>query len=262
MLYFNYPFTPCKLYPPMKIKKLLLFTLALICGSVFAAEPLRVVGDEWPPYVDESLPGAGLSVEIVTEVLKQAGYETRFSLEDLSRAIAGARIGVYDVVSNIWYSEEATADLDFTDAYLFNEMSFIKRKADVIEFAFLSDLRGLVIGVVKDYPYPREFVMARDIVKIPVPTMLPALNALVAGQLNLVLGDKRDIDFLLAKFMPQDAKTLEYLPQCFPKNDLFAAVSKANPNHARIIQDFNTTLKRMKTDGSYQFIIDKHSAEL
>jgi polar amino acid transport system substrate-binding protein len=245
----------------MKTKNFLLLALTLICQPVFATEPLRVVGDEWPPYVDESLPGNGLSVEIVTEVLKKAGYETRFLLEDLTRAIAGARIGVYDVVSNIWYSEEAASDLDFTAPYLSNEMCFIKRKGVDIEFASLSDLRGTVIGVVKDYPYPREFVMARDIIKIPVPTMLPALNALAAGQLNLVLGDRRDIDFLLAKFMPQDAKTLEYLPPCFPKNDLFAAVSKANPNHARIIQDFNTTLQRMKADGSYQFIIDKHSAE-
>lgn len=261
MLYFRNPFTPDKLRTPMKTNRLLFLVLTLICRPILAMEPLRVVGDEWPPYVDESLPGSGLSVEIVTEALKRAGYETRFSLEDLSRAIAGARIGVYDVVSNIWYTEEATTDLDFTDPYLSNEMCFIKRKGVDIEFAFLSDLRGMAIGVVKDYPYPREFVMARDILKIPVPTMMPALNALAAGQLNLVLGDKRDIDFLLAKFMPQDAKTLEYLPQCFPKTDLFAAVSKANPNHAKIIQDFNTALKRMKTDGSYQFIVDKHSAE-
>ncbi|QFY41673.1 transporter substrate-binding domain-containing protein [Candidatus Methylospira mobilis] len=261
MLYFNRLFTSSRLCATMKIKMLLLFTLALICGPVFAVEPLRIVGDEWPPYVDESLPGNGLSVEIVTEALKKSGYATHFALEDLSRAIAGARIGVYDVVSNIWYSEDAATDLDFTDPYLSNEMCFIKRKGVDIEYAFLSDLRGMVVGVVKDYPYPREFVMAGDIIKIPVPTMLPALNALAAGQINLVLGDRRDIDFLLAKFMPQEAKTLEYMPPCFPKNDLFAAVSKTNPNHAKITQDFNAALKRMKTDGSYQFILDKHSLE-
>ncbi|QFY44584.1 amino acid ABC transporter substrate-binding protein [Candidatus Methylospira mobilis] len=108
-------------------------------------------------------------------------------------------------------------------------------------------------------PSPLEFIAVKEVIKVPLANMLPTLNALAVG-LNLVLGDKRDIN-LLAKFMPNEAKALEFLPQCFLKIDLFAGISKTNPDHAKFVQDFNLALARMKRDGSYQTIMDKHISD-
>jgi len=243
----------------MNIAQLVLLMLTLTCSPVFAGQPLSVVGSEWPPYVDEHRPDGGLSIDLVRRVLDQAGYHSLFMLEnDTSRALAGARFGVYDIISNIRRSEELARDVDVTDAVLSNEPCFIKRKSSDIAYALMRELNGKKVGVINNMPYPPEFIAAGEVVKVSLPDLAAALNALAAGELDLVLGDKREIEYILFKYMPNDIKALDFLPQCFQKTDLYAGISRINPEHAKILQDFNLALARMKQNGSYQAIIDKH----
>ncbi|WNV05977.1 hypothetical protein RP726_06065 [Candidatus Methylospira mobilis] len=85
----------------------------------------------------------GLSIDLVRRVLDQAGCYSLFILEnDTSRAVAGTRCGVDDIISNVRPTDDLARDADFTDAVLSNEPCFIKRKPSGITYALLRDLNG------------------------------------------------------------------------------------------------------------------------
>jgi polar amino acid transport system substrate-binding protein len=241
-----------------KISQVTFFVILLLAAYAVRAEQLRMVADHWPPYVDESLPGRGLAIDLVTTAFSRAGYDPRLTTESWSRALEGARIGVYDVVANIWYTDDRARDLDYSEPYLVNDIRLMKRKGSNIRYDRLDDLKGLLIGVVKDYAYPKDFASASQLIKISNDAILPALGELVKGQYDLVVGDKHVIDFTLGKFLPNDSENLEFLPKSVGQNKLYIAVSKANPQHKKIVQDFNRALRAMKKDGTYQRILNSH----
>lgn len=222
------------------------------------AETLSLVADEWPPYVDQSLPNNGLAMDLVTAAFARAGYGTQFSLQDWDHALEGARIGVYDVVATVWKTQDRARDLDFSEPYFVNDIRFIKRQSNPASYDKLDDLQGLLVGVIKDYAYPPEFAKYHNVVKIVHPALLPALNGLVQGRYDLVIGDKHVIAYTLRQFLSSESKGLVYLDKSVGQSPLYIAVSKANPKHSKIVEDFNQALRDMKKDGTYQSILDAH----
>jgi polar amino acid transport system substrate-binding protein len=238
------------------------FSLLFVCLLPLAslrAETLRIVAEHWPPYVDEAAPQQGLAIDIITTALMRAQYDYRIDYQPWPRALEGGKIGVYDLIANIWYSDERAVDLDYSEPYLINDMRFVKRKDSSIKFKKLKDLDGLTIGTVKDYAYPKEFAAANNFIKVSSPELLPSLNGLVKGESDLVIGDLNAINYVLMKFLPVESKKLEILPKSVGLSRLYVAASKSNPNHAKIIADFNEALRSMQKDGTYQSIIDAHT---
>jgi len=235
----------------------LLLALLIPIASV-KAETLRIVAEHWPPYVDESAPQQGLAIDLITTALVRAQYDYKIDYEPWPRALEGGKIGVYDLIANIWYSDERARDLDYSDPYLINDMRLIKRKDSPIKFKTLADLSGLVVGVVKDYAYPKEFAAAQNFAKVSNSELLPAIGELAQGQYDLVVGDLNAINYVLLKFLPIESEHLEILPQSVGFSKLYVAVSKANHKHAEIIKAFNEALRSMQQDGTYQTIIESH----
>ncbi|MDD2769410.1 MAG: transporter substrate-binding domain-containing protein [Methylococcus sp.] len=242
-----------------KLLKLSLAAALFFTALAARAEQLSVVADEWPPYVDPTAPGGGLAIDLVTAVFSRAGYTTKLMVDDWTRDLEGANIGVYDVVANIWYTDERAQYLDYSDAYLVNDVRFVKRKWTDIEFEDYSDIRGLRIGMVKNYGYPSGFLRAGGLMKIANDSLVDALTELVEGQCDLVIDDKHVLEYTAKRYLPASENRLEFLPRPVGLEQLHIAVSKANPNHAKIVDDFNRTLKAMKNDGTYGRILDAHN---
>ena len=51
---------------------------ALLLDASVMAEHLRLTGDAWPPFSDQSLPNNGLAVELVSSALQRAGHSTEY----------------------------------------------------------------------------------------------------------------------------------------------------------------------------------------
>ncbi|MFZ4699295.1 MAG: substrate-binding periplasmic protein [Candidatus Methylumidiphilus sp.] len=238
--------------------KLSLIVVLLLQTASLKAETVRIVAEQWPPYVDQSAPQQGLAIDLITTALMRARYDYKIDYQPWPRALEGGKIGVYDMIANIWYSDERARDLHYSEPYLINDMRLIKRKGSPVKFKKIADLNNLMVGVVKDYAYPKEFADANNFTKISNPELLPAIGELVKGQYDLVIGDLNAINYVLLKFLPAESKNLEILPKSVGLSKLYVAVSKVNPKHQAIIKDFNEALRSMKQDGTYQSIIESH----
>ncbi len=65
-----------------------LFGLMLLLASAsLPAEVLRLAGNIWPPYTDKSLPGEGLSVELIRTALERGGYRVEYIEVPWERAL-------------------------------------------------------------------------------------------------------------------------------------------------------------------------------
>ncbi len=233
------------------------FLLLLLFSPIASA--LNIVVKEEPPYAGKTLPGNGLSMEIVQKALQMAGYKTELVFETWPRAYEGASIGIYDVVGSIWYTEKRTHDFAFSEPYLLHEIKFIKRKsAQDIKFTRLDDLDGLIIGTLKGYAYQDAFLQSRQFIRLQQNYLLQNLLLLTQGKIDLALGDVRKIDYELQQYMKGSIKDLEILPTALIIRGAHIAVSKDNPKHEEIIAGFNRALAMMKADGSYQEIFSRH----
>lgn len=242
----------------MGCKKIILVLCILLQPYSVCAKDLKLIANIWSPYVSDQMPNNGLAIDIVTTAFSKAGYKPTFKLDSWPRALEGGKLGIYDVVAAIWYTEERARDLEFSKPYLVNEIKFIKRKNQNIEFNRIEDLRGLVIGVVKDYAYDERFISHNDIIKIPQNHVVQNLLSLVKGDIDLTLGDQRTILYELNQYMQGSIEQLEFLPKPLAERGLRIAASKENPKHRAIVADFNRLLENMKSDGSYKKIFSRH----
>lgn len=243
----------------MKTSLLSLITIIfLLCFSSLTSA-LSIVAKEESPYIGSELPAQGLSIEIIKTALERTGYKTNVTFETWPRTYEGALIGIYDVIGSIWQTEKRKKDFIFSDAYLFHEIKFIKRKADVnISFNNLNDLQGLIVGTLKSYAYREDFINSKNIIKLPQNHLIQNLLFLTQNRIDMTLGDIRKVRFEINKYMKSSMKKLEFLPKALVTKGVHIAVSKSNPRHAEIITNFNKALESMKSDGTYDAILKKH----
>jgi len=73
--------------------------MLLLASASLPAEVLRLAGNVWPPYTDRSLPGEGLSVELIRTALGRGGYQVEYIEVPWERALLGLRNGSYDMIN-------------------------------------------------------------------------------------------------------------------------------------------------------------------
>lgn len=244
----------------------LVLILVLLSSVTANADPdsntLSLVGSNWPPFIDEQQPGMGVATDLVTAILKRAGYETSPVIESWPRSLEGVGIGVYDAVIGAWQTQVREKYFVFSEPYLFNEIKFIKRREDPFTFVDMNSLVGKRIGIVKGYAYGDKFKRSRVFDRVVSDEVLQNLAHLNRGSIDLTLADQWVLRYLLANYMPNFIASSVILDPPLTRRGLHLAISRANPKHEQIRKDFNNALKAMKADGSYEQIIEKHRKNL
>ncbi len=238
---------------------------ALVLYAMFPLTSLAldlsvVHSGNWPPYSDEGLPGQGLAIELVTTALQRAGHKTFVRVDSLNRILEGGKIGVYDVFATPWYSEERNEYLAFSAPYLESHIHFVKRKDKDFEFNDFADLKGMMIGVVKDYAYDDAFNQSRDLIKISERNLIQNLLKLTQNRLDLTLDDELVLQYEINRYMPNSMANLAFLPKPLAVRGVHIGVSRENSAHGQIVADFDKAIADMKKDGSYNKIVAKHKA--
>ena len=239
-------------------KRICIIFLIMLFNSNANAGRLNIVVNSWPPYVDKTLPNRGMAVEIVSAALQRKNYQFSIRVEPWPRALEGLEIGIFDLVGAVWKTPEREKFLFFSEPYLVNQIKFIKKKSLPLKFEKLADLKGYLIGVVRDYAYEEKFVKSTQLIKIPQNYIVQNLLKLVEGEIDLTLGDERAVRYELNRYMQGSKKDLVFLEKPLSERGLHIGVSKMNPKAEEIITDFNQAIKEMKADGSFDAIIQKY----
>jgi polar amino acid transport system substrate-binding protein len=197
----------------------------------------------------------------MVSVFKKAGYDVDISYEKWSRTLEGAQIGVYDAIATAWYTDQRAKIFAYTEAYMYNHLKFLVRADSDMKFTNYYDLQDRSIGIVKDYAYGGEFMNARNFIRVQSTHVTQNINAVLRSRIDATIADERVLICKINNMLEASKKAFTILPKPVSIKGLHVAVSKMNPNHKKIVADFNKALASMKKDGSYNKILLKHESK-
>ena len=242
----------------MRLFNIVVF-LSLITSQVLAqaeqSKDLRVTASPWSPYVSRDLPGNGVAVSIVTTVLKRAGYTSSFSLQQWPRDLEGTRLGEYDVIASIWFTEERARDLVFSHSIFENRIKLMVRTDSDIKIAKPDALKGYRVGVVEDYAYAQGAYKDLPIEIVKSTTLEENLQRLLQGDIDIAVADEQVALYTLNNKIHGGIRQIRIARDPLSTRQLKIAVSRKNIDSEKIISDFNAALQQMKDDGSYLDIL-------
>ena len=235
----------------------LLLALSAASLTTRAAEPVTMMTNAWPPYVDQQLPDQGLAVELVTHIFAREGYPLENTVESWPRAMEGVLIGLYDVLGAAWYSDERASEFVYSEPYLVNELIVVKRRDLPGKFSSVGALQGARLGLAPDYAYGVDFTALPGTTLVYENHIIQSLLNLLNDKVDFVVGDRRVIALQLEEYLKDRRHEVEVTGITLPPRSLHVAGSREGKRTAELMKAFNAALEDVRRDGSYQQIIDK-----
>lgn len=237
----------------------LLLVTALLLGSIGAQaqQPLKLMANTSPPYADEKLPERGLALELVEHVFAGTEIKPVISIESWSRAVEGAKLGVYSGLAAAWYSDERAQDLLFSEPYLSSKLIILKRRSEQRKFTSLSQISGARLGVRTDYAYGADLEAIPRLILVEENHLIQNLLNLQNGRVDFVIGDRRTIIHQLNEYMGDKLNLFSVTGIKLDPVARHVAVSRSLQGHEKIVADFNKALSAARNDGSHQAIVSK-----
>lgn len=235
----------------------LLLTGLLASGGAFAQQSLRLMANTSPPYADQQLPQGGLALELLEHIFASTGVKPTISIENWSRALEGARLGVYDGLATAWYSDERAQDLLYSEPYLRSNLIILKRHDDPRPYTDLRQLAGARLGVRADYAYPVDLTEIPGVVLVRENHLIQNLLNLLNGRVDFVIGDQRTVNQQLHEYLADRRHQFKVTAIELPQVARHVALSRSLEGHEQIIAAFNKALAQAREDGSHKAIVRK-----
>jgi polar amino acid transport system substrate-binding protein len=175
-----------------------LVLLTLLLPGLARAEALKACFVAWPPY-EETVEGkpAGLTVEIVTEAARRAGYQIEFAERPWQRCLADVADGTADLFLDGSDYPDYLKGRNPTAAFV--NAFFVRADDPLQRYDGLDALAGRSVGLVRTYKYPAEIQDHPGLQRNLAPeTDRQQATMLAAGRFDLLLGDLVNIRALAA----------------------------------------------------------------
>lgn len=233
--------------------------VVLSAGLCFGeTKVITAATDPWPPFMDPDSPTEGLSMEIVRAALGREGYEVKMHFMPWARAEEGVREGTYDILPNTWMTDSRKEVLLYSEPYAANELKLVKRKGDPFEYEGMESLKGLTVGVIRDYGYGDAFMSDPAFKRDPVPDFVTNVKKLVAGRVDLTLEDEIVGRNLLATAAPELLDQIEFTKNPMSVQNLHVTSGLKNPKAREIIEAFDRGLAAIRADGTFDEILSRY----
>ncbi|HAR06543.1 MAG TPA: amino acid ABC transporter substrate-binding protein [Pseudomonas sp.] len=232
--------------------------MLLLASAALPAEVLRLAGNIWPPYTDKSLPGEGLSVELIRTALERGGYRVEYIEVPWERALFGLRNGSYDMV-NGWPTLKRVDYTLSSRPFLVNRMRWVQRRGNDFRYDGLDSLIGHPIALSRGYMYSDELDDNARLQKGYAASFVQAAAMVLAGRVDLTLEDERTVLFHLERELGHERDELSFVPGEFRRAGLSLVVRSDHPQATDIVATFEREIAAMVEDGSYAAIFRRHA---
>lgn len=209
------------------------------------------LGDDYPPWVDRTLPDDGAAVRIVREALNRGGVDSlEIHWRPWSRAIGEVELGLHDMTFPwVWTEERA-------ERFLFSRPLFVQgdylysRPGDPVRT--FGDLSGRSLCLPQGYTLigvPAAMEAAGTLTRYAPNGMDACFRMLLGGRLDAVLsaaGEARAV-MQAEGITPADVQRSPDPAHVIP---LYVLVGRSNPHADGLMAALNAGLAAMREDGS------------
>ncbi|QXI38109.1 substrate-binding periplasmic protein [Pseudomonas xantholysinigenes] len=231
-----------------------LLLLLLVCLSPLAqAERLRIVSDDWAPYLfqDNGQP-QGIDYEVTNEVFKRLGIEVQWQFLPWRRCLAMVEQGLADGVMDIFQVDSRLGYLVYPDEPM-SEAEFVLYQARQRPHpvARLEDLAGLTVGTSPGYTYNAAFSDSPLFRREAAPTHEANFGKLMLGRIDLLVTDRRVGHYLVRQLGLE--QSVEALPLVISRHPQYLGLAR-KPGREALAQAFAEELRRFKQEPAYAAI--------
>ena len=242
-------------------KRILVLISFLICltGSAAAAGPITLATGEFAPYTSDTMEGKGIFTEIVTAVLAEMGKTPVYKFYPWKRCESAVATNKAWAAFPYVITEERSKTFMFTDVVLpSREMFFFYGdRMDGVTWETLGDLKSYKIGGTIGYHYEKTFKAAGLNVDYN-PKEIASVKKLKAGRVDLVPMDEAVGRQHIKSAFPEATGDFKTLAKPNSETPLRLMVNKNAPDAVALVEKFNTALAAIKSNGTYQSILQKY----
>lgn len=243
----------------MRYIRRITYLLLLCCMLPVQAQTLRVINDVWPPFSDASLQQHGLIPELLSLIFSDQDYQISYQEYPWTRVLRMAQAGEADIISGLWYTDERSEYLLYSNPVYVSQLKFLKRADDGFDYHNdLEALRGKIIGIVSNYQYGEDFYDADYFLRQPARDLHVNIDRLIHRRIDLTLGLEGVLKAAIEQLPHEQQQQLELVDTPLKSVPVFIACAKANKNCERIITTFNNKLERYKDSGVYTRLVGKY----
>jgi polar amino acid transport system substrate-binding protein len=233
-----------------------------LCPTVKAAEKVAITAFNYPPYMDEALPGNGLFCELAYEAYRSAGVDVSFKFFPLKRSTEYVKRGQeLAQLGTVWnFPEASRKDLQPVPMFYYRVVGFyLKDRFEEIHFKRLKDLRGYRLGVIAGSS--DEAILKKD-----KRLKIEAVSSMAQMFQKLYLANRQDIVFAV------ELSGLSFIRKQYPgdmdrwvmtqdavqglRGDI--VFSKKYPDAAKYIAKFKAGFGIIRENGTYQRVFEKY----
>lgn len=240
------------------------YAVAWMTGLLMAvpasADTVRLVtGDDLPPYAGKQLPHYGMLTEIVQRAFEQAGSQTTLDWAPWKRGYELTKVGEYDATFPYARTAEREKDYLYSDLIYGGIRSVYARPGSAIDPARPDSFRGLSYCAPSGFiVYPQmEALLRQGAITVQRPFSLAScVKMLAIGRVDFFITDSVSGDNLLRRM--QAGSSVARIAKPFDHAEFHLIVPKNRAGAQALIARFNGGLKRLKSNGEYARIVQRH----
>lgn len=236
--------------------------LCVILGfspALAGADPLPIAFEDYPPYeYEENGQARGINIDLIREAFRRMGMTPVFELRPWKRALLELKTGDILALSSGFKTPEREAFACFPPEPLAEEVNVIAvPQGSELRIASPDDLRGLSVGVVRDYTYGPEFDSLRSFRRVEANTSQQLLDMLLNGRMDAAMGNRAVFEHQIRK-MGRGGQ-LRYLYE-IGRGPLYLFFSRARGDQEAeaLARDFGQAIRAMRDDGTFDAIQGKY----
>ena len=241
----------------------LLFSVFVSINAAFAADAVKLVTLEYPPYqYSDSGKVSGMVVDIVNEAFKRIGMGTDIGVNAWPRSLGMVKDGNADAIFTAYKNDERVKFLDYSKTVLMPQevVLFVSPDSEITFMGDLSQIKDARIGVVRGISYGSVFDKAKKqglFSNLEESTNIDQnAKKFASGRFDIFISNKYSALALFKSLnMLDKVKMLEAPVQSVPS---YIAFSKAN-NLAELRDKFDDVLTQMMSDGTYDQLVNKYT---
>lgn len=221
-------------------------------------QTLVIVADDWPPFSGPTLPEKGMSLHVISHVLREAGYTVESKVVPWARIMDGARRGEFDIIGSLFFDESLEEFLSYGDPFFFTDIQLVQRIDAGHVFTSVRALEPYKIAVGDGFLYENEFDKAAYLDKVTVTTALQAIQMVAFERAELTLDSIDVVNYAIQQLDPSLTSLVEFAPGVLTSQGIHMAVNSNHPEAETILADFNRTLHDMRQDGRLDALVSLH----
>jgi polar amino acid transport system substrate-binding protein len=221
-----------------------IFALLLLISSFSHAATYKVAAYAWEPFIDTERKNGGISIGLLRKALESQGHSIELVPMTWTESLTMLEENKVDILPAVWFTEERTKTMMYSESYAANRLVFIKAKGSNYEFNGLPSLYNKHVGIVRNYAYDEKFLKDKNIKFSHADTLEENVKKVISGQIDVTLDDEIASQVSISSNL---LSNIEFTKNALSESPLYITCNKTNPACKTIIEDFNKGLKVVKS---------------